>query len=401
MTTSQEAATQNTTARHELDSKIYDPTTAHLLAFAGVGIPDERLIGEQQFHKPTSESTRHNLEQAQERENFAAVLRGLLPKATHEEVIDYTNKYFGWFISYDDKKADYAPGFVTLEGLQQSENEMADAVMHLPVSEVIWKYSRLRDDYALIQRGAVAKQNSTSPLRHASEDILSQYSRVLQEFEEVENMADTTVDALRTLCSQLYGLQASVYGEQIESTFSPTEIHYFEAAHAVLSGESNVMQPGHENIGSEREADIAARLADIEQHIDPDGVLPHIALIDDGKYASTVMKGAVRYGAYSDDEPLGEIQLRESETELGVVEVAWARVDEPGEGYGKALYLAAIKQVLGLGKNLANDPVVTSSEAAGLWLWLVERGVATEIQPFAFGDDGLLHGSYVVRSAVQ
>ena len=162
-----------------------------------------------------------------------------------------------------------------------------------------------------------------------------------------------------------------------------------------------MMRIGHEPVAGGDESDIATRLADIEQRINPDGALPRIQLIDDGKFASTVIKGAVRYGAYVDDEPMGEIQLRDSEIDDRVVEVAWARVDEPGRGHGKALYLAAIKHVLSLGKDLANDPVVDSPQAAGLWLWLVEQGVATELQPFAVCDDGLLRGSYIVRGTVQ
>ena len=112
------------------------------------------------------------------------------------------------------------------------------------------------------------------------------------------------------------------------------------------------MRIGHEPVAGGDESDIAVRLADIEQRIDPDGVLPRIQLIDDGKFASTVIKGAIRYGAYVEDEPMGEIQLRDSEAEDGVVEVAWARVDEPGKGYGKALYLAAIRKVIGEGKGI-------------------------------------------------
>ncbi len=66
-------------------------------------------------------------------------------------------------------------------------------------------------------------------------------------------------------------------------------------------------------------------------------------------------------------------------------------------GYGRRIYLDAIKQALEMGYDFRSDVVHQSEDAVGMWKWLEKTGIATRVTEFTKNSDGTFTGYYVVN----
>lgn len=161
-------------------------------------------------------------------------------------------------------------------------------------------------------------------------------------------------------------------------------------------------EPGLDAEPPERYADLYERRAmEIIEMIDPDNTLPDITLEDDPESAAgqEAASGGQRLQIAYDVNgvAVGKIQTRIPKRESAVTEMAWIYTEQPGRGFGMAMYLEKAVEVVRAGGILAADSHTgVTADGKKMWDILIDKGVATVRKPFVSIDGGRFKGDVKV-----
>ena len=229
------------------DSNVVDPTTAHLMAIGDIDGATYPAATEHEKMRSRLDTSRHDIAeisyaQAREREACATELRLLLPEATDAQIIDYTNKYFGWHTRSQDKQIDYFPGYRLLAARGEDERETASSLEGESLFLVGQRFAELKRKYELLVRmrsaGSATDVLGVGPIAAANDATINEYAKVIREFESAADNSTTTIGKLRTLCGLLYELHGEIYQSQIDQQFTDAEQNVFRKVYIVLNSPS-------------------------------------------------------------------------------------------------------------------------------------------------------------------
>ena len=151
--------------------------------------------------------------------------------------------------------------------------------------------------------------------------------------------------------------------------------------------------------GTRISKDVVSDVAWVRERVDPEHTLPKVELpvSPDNLY----MRGTLvftKYDVVHEGRTIGEVTIN---TDL-VNHACWTNkvhIDEEfrGQGFGLSTYVSAIEKSLSEGYTFRTHDWSQTTEAKHVWDILVEKGVATVVEPFVPDGRGRFNGHCEVK----